>query len=321
MTLHDAPSTRRETTQLEHLHGLVLLTTGNGFIENDFAFVINPSTRKYVKLNAPGSVSVYDYGRVHICYFFGYDEVRNEHKVLNIRMLGIKSLRPFQPSSVEIMLFELGSFEWRKIDVEIPIDISGEDWYYGTKLSVCVNSVIHLMLQSRNEVLAFDLRREIFEIIKIPHESLPIEYSSSYDCKGMRTLKFNQPFLMKANGFLGVLCHDRVVESNEMDIWMLKDYDERVWVKETIVFGESWVDLQGPFPSDCVNVDEILFAPIRVSRNLIRVPIYDVKTRSFKSVKYFLGEHFLRAKTVKFNQIRRYDESILPLERSATTTS
>ncbi|GJS49277.1 hypothetical protein Tco_0599398 [Tanacetum coccineum] len=78
-----------------------------------------------------------------------------------------------------------------------------------------------------------------------------------------------------------------------------KDYEERVWVKETIVFSESWVDLDGPFPSDCVNVDEIAFAPIRVSRNLIRVPIYDVKTRSFKSVKYFLGEHFLRAKTTK----------------------
>ncbi|GJS49278.1 putative F-box domain-containing protein [Tanacetum coccineum] len=192
MTLHDAPTTRRETTQLEHLHGLVLFTTGNGFIENDFAFVINPSTRKYVKLNAPGSVSVYDYGKVHICYFFGYDEVRNEHKVLNIRMLDIKSLRPFKPSSVEIMLFELGSSEWRKIDVEIPIDISGEDWYFGTKESVCVNSVMHLMLQSRNEVLAFDLRREIFEIIKIPNEALPIKYGSWYDCKGTETLKFNQ---------------------------------------------------------------------------------------------------------------------------------
>nr|GEW41724.1 hypothetical protein [Tanacetum cinerariifolium] len=287
MTLQDAPTTRRETTELEHLHGLVLLTTGNGFIENDFAFVINPSTREYVRLNAPGSVSVYDYGKVHVCYFFGYDEVRNEHKVLNIRMLDIKS---FKPSSVEIMLFELGTSEWRKIDVEIPIDISGEDW-------------------------------EVFEIIKIPNEALPIKYGSWYDCKGTETLKINQPFLMKVNGFLGVLCHDRVVESNEMDIWMLKDYEERVWVKETIVFGESWVDLDCPLPSDCVNVDEIAFAPIRVSRNLIRVPIYDVKTRSFKSVKYFLGEHFLRAKTVKFNQIRSYDESILPLKRNVTTTS
>ncbi|PWA53467.1 F-box domain-containing protein [Artemisia annua] len=94
----------------------------------------------------------------------------------------------------------------------------------------------------------------------------------------METLKFNQPFFMKVNGFLGVLCHDRVVESNEMDIWMLRDYEERVWVKETIVFCESWVDLEGPFPSDCVNLDEIAFASVNVSRNLIRRSGYPYMT-------------------------------------------
>ncbi|GKF13160.1 putative F-box domain-containing protein [Tanacetum coccineum] len=124
MTLHDALFTHPENTELEHLHGLVLLTIDNGYIENDFALVINPSTRKYVKLNAPDSVSVYDHGKVHACYLFGYDEVRNEHKVLYIRMLGIKSLSPFKPSSVEIMLYELSSFTWRKIDVDLPFDIS-----------------------------------------------------------------------------------------------------------------------------------------------------------------------------------------------------
>lgn len=126
------------------------------------------------------------------------------------------------------------------------------------------------MLHNRNEVLAFDLWREIFEIIKIPNEALPIiEYSSWYDCKVMETLKFNQPAFMKVNGFLGVLCHDRVVESNEMDIWMLKDYKEHVWVKETIV-RRGWI-WRVPFRrTDCVIVDEIAFASINVSRNLIR---------------------------------------------------
>ena len=46
-----------------------------------------------------------------------------------------------------------------------------------------------------------------------------------------------------------------------------------------------------------------------------------MKTRSFKSVKFFLGEHYLRAKTVEFNQIRSYDESMLPLEMNATSAS
>ncbi|PWA95824.1 F-box domain-containing protein [Artemisia annua] len=159
--------------------------------------------------------------------------------------------RTFQPSSVEIMLFELSSFEWRKIDAEIPVDISEENW---------------------NEILAFDLRTKMFVLIKIPNDALPCEYN---------TICRVQPILMKVNGFLEVLCHDRVVESNEMDIWMLKDYEERVWIKETFVFGDSWVDLDGPFPLECVNVDEIAFLLKRVSKDMIRVPVYDMKTRSF----------------------------------------
>ncbi|PWA77918.1 F-box domain-containing protein [Artemisia annua] len=201
----------------------------------------------------PRLVSVYGYGKVHICYFFGYDELRNEHKVLNIRMFYGMG----RPSSVEIFLFELSSFAWRKIDAEIPVDISGETWDESAKRSVCVNSVIHLML---------------------------------------------------------------VFETNEMDLWMLKDYEERVWVKETIVFGQWWTDLDAPFPLECFNVNEIAFVPKRVSKNMIRVPVYDMKTRRFKSVKYYLGGHFLRSRTVVFHQVRSYVQSILPLERNEATS-
>ncbi|GKD82701.1 putative F-box domain-containing protein, partial [Tanacetum coccineum] len=159
--------TSKETTECEHLNGLVLFNSGNGFVENDYAFVINPGTRETVQISEP--VLAYSYGKVHMCYFFGYDEVRNEHKVLNIRMLDIKSLKPFKPSSVEVMLYELLSSTWRKIDVDLPFDISdGDRWCYGTKHSVCVNSVIYVMLQSRNEILVFDLRTEMFEIINLP---------------------------------------------------------------------------------------------------------------------------------------------------------
>ncbi|GJS11097.1 putative F-box domain-containing protein [Tanacetum coccineum] len=296
MTLHDALFTHPENTELEHLHGLVLLTIDNGYIENDFALVINPSTRKYVNLNAPDSVSVYDHGKVHACYFFGYDEFEHSLGIIAGERIPHEASPASIPQrhvagktypqrhvagespdmspgkqaivvvSVEIMLYELSSFTWRKIDVDLPFDIS-DGARQGRNQG------------SRNEVLVFDLRREVFEIIKIPNEVLPIEYSSCYDCKGTRTLKFNQPFFMKVNGFLGVVCHDRVVTSNEMDIWMLKDYEERVWVKKTIVFGESWVDLEGPFPLDCVNVDEIAFVPKSVSKDLIMLALpYEVPT-------------------------------------------
>lgn len=80
-------------------------------------------------------------------------------------MLDIKSLMPFKPTTIEFLIFSMSNYWWRKINVELPIDISGEDWYSGTKQSVCVNSVIHVMLQNINEILAFDLRTQKFSII------------------------------------------------------------------------------------------------------------------------------------------------------------
>lgn len=67
---------------------------------------------------------------MHICYFIGFDESKNEHKVLNISMLDLKSIRPFKPSSIDIMIFDFSSYSRRKIDVDLPIDSSGEHWYY-----------------------------------------------------------------------------------------------------------------------------------------------------------------------------------------------
>lgn len=36
--------------------------------------------------------------------------------------------------------------------------------------------------------------------------------------KGMEMCKLNQPYLMEINGLLGVVCHNCVVETNEMVI-------------------------------------------------------------------------------------------------------
>ncbi|KAK1422075.1 hypothetical protein QVD17_24947 [Tagetes erecta] len=46
-----------------------------------------------------------------------------------------------------------------------------------------------------------------------------------------RTLvEVNTPCIIKIDGCIGVVCHDRVVESNAMHIWKLQDYENRVWV-------------------------------------------------------------------------------------------
>ncbi|PWA35930.1 F-box domain-containing protein [Artemisia annua] len=304
--------TSKETTECEHLNGLILFNSGNGFVENDYAYVTNPSTRETVKISAPVSVLANIYGKVHICYFFGYDEVRNEHKVLNIRMLDIKSLKPFKPSRVEIMLYELSSFTWRKIDVDLPFDISGDRWCYGTKHSVCVNSVIYVMLQSRNEILAFDLRTEMFEIINLPSgaiHDIPQGSSKRVCKKGLNTVVSNQPFLMKVHGLLGVVCYDREAISSQMRIWLLKDYEKRVWVRESVGFSESWFLLDGPF----------LLNPYFMKN--VPIPMYDMERRSLEPVQYASRDLFLHSENVRFDHVRSYVESIYPLRRNRSRTS
>nr|GEZ63046.1 hypothetical protein [Tanacetum cinerariifolium] len=270
---------------------------------------MNKETTEF-KISVP--VLGYSYGKVHICYFFGYDEVRSEHKVLNIRMLDIKSL-PFKPSSVEIMLYELSSFTWRNIDVDLPFDISdGDRWCYGTKHSVCVNSVIYVMLQSRNEILAFDLRTEMFEIINLPSgaiHDIPQGPSKRVCKKGLNTVVSNQPFLMKVHGLLGVVCFDREGASSEMHIWLLKDYEKCVWVRESVGFCNSWFLLDGPF----------LLNPYCMTN--VPIPMYDMERRSVELVNYTLRDQLLQSFDVRFDHVRSYVESIFPLKRNGSRTS
>ncbi|XP_076906943.1 F-box protein At1g30790-like [Bidens hawaiensis] len=313
MTLDNAPTvSRKETTEAEHLNGLVLFTSGNGFIMHNFAYVISPSTRKIFKLPGPAAEPVQAYGKVHICCFFGFDESRNEHKILTVRMLDIRSVTPFKPTRIEIMIFSMLNYTWRTIDVDLPFDVSGDQWYYGTKHGVCVNSVIHVMLQSQNEILAFDLRTEKFSIINIPQDAAPNETEKRYYKKGMNTIKSNQPVLMK-NGFLGVVGRDRVEEYEEMDVWILQDYENRVWVKETVHFSEFWLMLDGPFPLNPVLLKEVI-VKWWGSCVVIIVPAYEMVTKDMEPIKYTLHHPFLHSNTVRFDHVRSYVESVFPLE-------
>ncbi|KAM0041716.1 putative F-box domain-containing protein [Helianthus debilis subsp. tardiflorus] len=308
----------KETTQVEHLNGLVLFTSGNGFIEHNFAFVVNPSTREMFKLLGPASQpDRLSYGDGHICYFFGFDESRNEHKVLTIRMFGV-SFRPFRPKTIEIMIYSMSNLSWRKIDQDLPSDVISE-WNIGTKHSVCVNSVIHLILQNRNEILAFDLRTEKFSIINLPVDAIRNRTSRDTCKKGLNTIISNQPFLMKINGYLGVMCHNPVAGLNEMDIWILVDYKNRLWLRETVSFLRSWFLLDGPFALNSFLRNDTMVTNTELSTRMMNVPMYDVESRSIKSVEFKLGYQYLHPKTVRFDHVRSYTESILPLPRNETS--
>ncbi|KAK1408162.1 hypothetical protein QVD17_39797 [Tagetes erecta] len=126
------------------------------------------------------------------------------------------------------------------------------------KTSVCVNSIVHLLLRGSFDVLAFDLRTYKFSIISTPQGVMPIAPTKEFTMNNITFLKGNMPYIIKINGCVGLVCHDHVVESTEIQIQILQDYENRVCVKEIITFPESWIELDDPLPLplDGVNMDE-----------------------------------------------------------------
>ncbi|XP_076918325.1 putative F-box protein At3g10240 [Bidens hawaiensis] len=281
--------------QTEHVNGLVLLNVRNTDQYHCYeAIVVNPSTRSMIKI---GNYEAY--GNDYDMFFFGFDESTNEHKIL--RMCGaINASTP----TLEIIVLSSSNYSWRKID-DATFDIGRKNlWFINIGSSVCVNSVIHIMLLGTVEILAFDLRNDTFSIHNVPLDERHFNLNGGY----IR----NNPYLMKINGCIGVVDFDRVLEANEINIWILQDYENHVWVKETVISPEPWGALGCPFPLDAFSTDEIIF-PMRNSRNVISALIYNMKSRCFKSVNFTLDHLLLRSQSVCFNQSKCYLESIVPL--------
>ncbi|KAJ0570190.1 putative F-box domain-containing protein [Helianthus annuus] len=180
-----------------------------------------------------------------------------------------------KPTTIEIMIFSFSNYSWRKIEVDLPLGISA--W-----------------------------RCFMFSIINMHPEA--VTESICPDAQ-----------FVKINGLIGVACFDTwIVDGrNKMDIWMLQDYQNQVWVRETIwLASKSWIRYgEGdPYPSDSINMDEIIFSPRVLSENLISVPIYNMKARCFKSIELTLGHRFLSPKSVRVEEIKCYVESLIPLQ-------
>ncbi|KAJ0615594.1 putative F-box associated interaction domain-containing protein [Helianthus annuus] len=175
MTLHVSEPYSVRTTQAEHLNGLVFFTWVEKFgaYNHAHALVVNPSTHKSYEPTYQNSNYLYE--KVYnMQYFFGYDESRNEHKILMIRTL-------IEPTRFEIMIFSMSSYSWRKIDVELSIAFNGNPLHHLNESSAaCVDSVVYIMLLDAIDILAFDFRMEKLSTISTPQGVVPHVTSTSY---------------------------------------------------------------------------------------------------------------------------------------------
>ncbi|KAJ0940215.1 putative F-box domain-containing protein [Helianthus annuus] len=295
-----------DIAQVEHLNGLVFCSSFNYLAKSNlvYTFIVNPAMHKTFKLPDPPDHSLTNntYGIASVCCFFGFDESNNEHKILMIRKL-------LQPPTLEFMIFSMSTYSWRKIDVEPPIGFS-----LIIRTSVCVNSVIHMMPFRSVDILGFDLRTEKFTIINTPQGVKPHKSSSEYTIHRQTWPISNKPRIIKVSGCVAVACHDRVVDTNKMHIWILQDYENHVWVKEIITFPTSWIDLAMPYPLDSVNMDEIIFSSSKLPRNNVTsVLIYNRKSRCFRTLQFTSDHQKFCSDLLKFCDIRCYVESLLTL--------
>ncbi|KAM0024024.1 putative F-box domain-containing protein [Helianthus debilis subsp. tardiflorus] len=295
MTLDDVDY--YDTTEVQHLNGLVCFALVKYYYDTTEAqiFVVNPSTHKIFKLPEQDL----DFN-LRGCYLFGFDESKNEHRILIITDI-------FESGTLEIMIYSMSNYSWRKIYVEPPISF---DWdslvfkVHGSCINVCVNTVVHLLLLDTYDILGFDLRTEKFLIINTPQGVIDHkEQSDSY------------PDLIKINGCIGVVCYDddHVLEKNGMHIWVLQDYENRVWVREIIIFPESLIKLGCPIPRDSVNMDEIIISSSNISGDVMNVLAYNRKSRCFKSVQFTPGHQLPLSRTFWIDHIRCYVERMAPL--------
>ncbi|XP_076899446.1 putative F-box protein At5g62060 [Bidens hawaiensis] len=266
-TLETDYSDQYFTTDPVHLHGLI-----PGFLTNN---------------------------NVDVHYLYGLDESKNEHKILIIRKLYEPCIR------VEVMIFSMSDRSWRTIEVDPPLGFNWDrfSFYSACVMSVCVNSVVHLLLEDgpyAYDILAFDLVTEKFSIINTPEDVMPYPE--------------DDPYINDVNGFVGVVCHDRTWENKEMHSWILQDYENRVWVREVVKYPEHMMCC--PYPIDFVNMDElILSSESKLSGDVLSVPVYNKKGRCLKSLRFTLGHQyrFLLSRTLKFMEIKCYVESMAPL--------
>ncbi|CAB4313170.1 unnamed protein product [Prunus armeniaca] len=191
--------------------------------------IFNPYTRESIALSrAPASRKVY------VTYDFGFSPLTNEYKVLQVQEL-IPALRG---EHFMFKIFKLGTSSWRHIEVDcngLRINPFTSPFH---KRSVYVNGAVHWIHGINNVILAFDIGDEKFRAIPLPKD---------YNCFTHR-IDFPIESIVEVDGCVALTGGKELMRLNILRLWVLRDYQNQVWVKETISFPLHWEEAGYPVP-------------------------------------------------------------------------
>ncbi|XP_004298379.1 PREDICTED: F-box protein At5g65850 [Fragaria vesca subsp. vesca] len=222
----------------------------------------------------------------------GFSSLTNVYKVLTSLRTGTTGFK--------FKVFTLGgtSNTWKDV-ADIDFEDLGlvPDLLNFSKHYLCIHGAIHWMqrfyCKNRPVLLAFDVVEETFRIIRLPQDS-----------KNKPGPKCGRYRVIEVNGCLAVFNNEFRGSETAIDFWILKDYQNEVWVKEKIMFPAPWWSLGYPRPVCSIHTGEILLNPDQ--RKHGSVHLYDMELKTYKKSDIVLPEGSVIV-------ARGYEETLSPL--------
>ncbi|BFG34331.1 hypothetical protein CerSpe_206050 [Prunus speciosa] len=295
------PRTKNERLYLaQSINGLVCLHLHNTFVPNQTdpdhpVRVFNPCTRESIALPHASPAS----HTAHVTHHFGFSPLTNEYKVLQVQ----KFVPTLRGNHFMFKIFKLGTSSWRNIELDLNDLPSDPLKCPFDSRSLCVNGVIHWLHATQNVILVFDIVEEKFRAIPYPKD---------YNC-----FPHLVSYIIGVDGRLALVADEQLMGQDLMGLWILRDYQNQVWLKETITLPFVWREVGYPLPCCTIHTGELLFQSSGLSRHhpaYMREHLYNMKTASFRAIDEIVlppGSTFLKDNAL--NLLASYEDNIVSL--------
>ncbi|PQP92669.1 F-box/kelch-repeat protein [Prunus yedoensis var. nudiflora] len=315
---------------VQSVHGLACASSSSRHVS-----ILNLSTRESIQL--PHVKREYN---TFATYHFGFSPLTNEYKVLQI----FQRFRPKEVRKWDIQfnVFTLGTdSSWRPLRVD-PGHLLFDALGYASvrnmrcSASVCVNGAIHWMYERQKMIVVFEVREEAFRVVPLPQDYTPEFGQDNHEYKRI-TDDYGQAdaSIIEVGGCVGVYA-DKSWKENKVVLWILKDHQNLVWVKETISVmprEAGFVEVLGT-----IHTGELAFA-LYLDRNTIcsdslciaftfgieasrdfddcapQLHLYDMKSKRSRILDFDFSHNltgFWDSSPLKL--VSTYDDSIVPLK-------
>ncbi|PQP92686.1 F-box protein [Prunus yedoensis var. nudiflora] len=179
---------------------------------------------------------------------------------------------------------------------------------------VCLNGAIHWIHETQKVIVVFDVKEETFRVVPLPDE-----YAQEFhlDNHGHNRVACHAS-VVEVEGCVGVFA-DKSLRQNKIVLWILKDYQNLVWAKETITavmpIREGYVKALGT-----IHTGELALAlhfygnTPKFDDGPPKLLLYDMESKQYRILDFVFPNNMGVARGIPMKLIASYDDSIVPLK-------